>query len=277
MVSKLCRLSTSILIYVLSITPIIAGEIEVAVLVNDTHPPYSYLEDGEAKGIYIEVMKRISLRMEGYSIKYKPAPWPRVKEEIKHGRGFSFVGPYYHGHDWPYVWPYSLPIMDESVVVVCRDEVLKTPRLQWPDDYLGLIIGNNTGYDGFGGAKFRDYVKEGKITLQEVKTTRQNILMLISGRADCYMVNRLSYAWEMKQLIEAGETKLYPNFSLTESLVISTDAVYMGFTDMDEGKYPFKKNFHQKFNNELYAMYKSNEIERITKEYIEKFISVAEL
>jgi polar amino acid transport system substrate-binding protein len=260
----------------MGISPIFAGEIEVVVLVNDTHPPYAYLENGEAKGIYIEVMKKISLRMEGYSIQFKPAPWPRVKEEIKNGRAFSFVGPYYHGHDWLYVWPYSLPIMDESVVVVCRDEVLKTPRSHWPDDYLGLIIGNNTGYDGFGGVKFRDYVREGKITLQEVKTTRQNILMLISGRADCYMVNRLSYSWEMKQLIEAGQTKLYPKFLLTESLVISTDAVYMGFTDTDEGKYPFKKDFHQKFNNELYSMYKSNEIERITKEYIKKFISVAE-
>jgi len=272
MKGKFRHLSSGILFYHLTLTPILAEEIEVTVLVNDTHPPYSYVVDGKANGIYIEIMKQISMRMEGYRLNYKPAPWPRVKEEIKEGLAFSFVGPYYHGHDWPYVWPYSLPIMDESVVVVCRDEVLKTDRPNWPDDYLGLTVGNNTGYDGFGGPEFRRYVLEGKITLQEVKTTRQNLLMLISGRSDCYMVNRLSYAWEMKQLIESGQTKQYPRFSLKESLVISTDAVYMGFSDMDEGKYKFKKDFHQKFNNELYTMYKNNEINRISNEYLNEVI-----
>jgi polar amino acid transport system substrate-binding protein len=226
------------------------------------------MENGGASGIYIEVMKRISKRMEGYTLKFVPTPWPRVKEEIRNGVAFGFVGPYYHGHDWLYVWPYSLPIMDESVVVVCRGAVLNKDRPDWPDDYQGLIIGNNTGYDGFGGVEFRQYVAEGKITLQEVKTTKQNILMLVSGRADCYMVNRLSYAWEIKRLFESGQIKLDANSILRESLVISTDAVYMGFTDMDKGKYSFKRDFHQKFNDQIYKMYKSNEIQEIANDYI---------
>lgn len=249
-------------------TVLLAQEIEVEVWVNDTHPPYTYEENGEAKGIYIEVMKRISQRMEGYTISFNPAPWQRVKGEVRRGNAFSFVPPYYHGHDWLYVWPYSLPIMEESVVVVCRAEVLKTPRPNWPEDYLGLIVANNTGYDGFGGDRFRQYVGEGKITLQETKTTKQNITMLVKGRADCYMVNKLSYAWEMKQLIESGQIQADDKLTIRESLVISSDAVYMGFTDRDKGKFYFKRDFHQKFNNELYKMYKSNEIRQIAENYV---------
>ncbi len=254
--------------YFLVSVSVFAKEIEVEVWVNDTHPPYTYKENGEAKGIYIEVMRRISGRMAGYIMKFNPAPWQRVKKEVRLGNALSFVPPYYHGHDWPYVWPYSLPIMDEAVVLVCRDDILKIPRPDWPDDYLGLTIANNTGYDGFGGVQFRQYIKEEKISLQELKTTRQNILMLIKQRVDCYMVNRLSYAWEMKQLIASGEITADAKLKIRESLEISSDAVYMGFTDMDKGKFDFKRDFQQKFNNELYRMYKSNEILGIAEEFV---------
>ncbi len=267
MTETLHHLGIAIIFCLLTTTQIFAEEIEVEVWVNDTHPPYTYEENGEVKGIYIEVMKRISKRM-GYKMKFNPAPWQRVKKEIEIGRAFSFVPPYYHGYDWLYVWPYSLPIMVESVVVICQKEILKNPRPNWPEDYLGLVIANNTGYDGFGGPKFRQYVSEGKIALQEVKSTRQNILMLLQGRADCYMVNRLSYAWEIKKLTESGKINVDDKLKIKESLVISSDAVYMGFTDRDKGEFYFKRDFHQKFNNELYKMYKSNEIQQIAENYM---------
>ncbi|MFT5503998.1 MAG: polar amino acid transport system substrate-binding protein [Gammaproteobacteria bacterium] len=240
----------------------------VEILVNDSHAPYTYKESDEAKGIYIEIMKRISSRISGYDMVFNPVPWQRAKTEIQKGTAFSFVPPYYHGHDWPYVWPYSLAIMDESVVLVCRAEIMKSKRPNWPSDYLGLIIGNNTGYDGFGGTSFRQLVQKKKISLKEVKTTRQNILMLIRGRTDCYMANRLSLAWEMKKLRDLGQIDDLAESAITESLVISSDAVYMGFTDRDDGLFHFKRDFHEKFNNELYKMTKSNEIQEIAEKYL---------
>ncbi len=245
--------------------PIHAEDIEVEIWVNDSHPPYTYTENGTLKGIYIEVLKLISDRMKGYVMTFNPAPWQRVKKEVEQGDAFAFAPPYYHGYDWQYVWPYSLPIMEETVVLICRNEVLKTPRPTWPNDYLGLTIGNNTGYDGFGGSKFRQYVGEGKITLQELKTTTQNIITLIKGRSDCYMANRLSYHWASKRLIESGRIKPATQHKVRESLVISSDAVYLGITDRDQGKFPFKRDFLQKFNNELYKMHKSKEILEIAE------------
>ncbi len=257
-----------IVFYLLIPKPILAEEIEVEIWVNDSHPPYTYEKNGRAMGIYIEVMEKISQRMNGYTIKFIPAPWQRVKKEVERGKAFAFMPPYYHGHDWAYVWPYSLPIMEEAVVLVCRNEILETPRPNWPDDYLGLLIGNNTGYDGFGGSRFRQYVSEGKIALLELKTTAQNIMNLVKGRSDCYMANHLSFLMERKQLFESGKIDTNATHNLKLGPVISADSVYIGFTDRDNGKFDFKRDFLKKLNNELYKMYKSDEIRKIADQFI---------
>jgi len=167
----------------------------VTIYVNESHPPYLYTKNGKADGIYIDILKKIDEKMPGYNFKFAPVPWKRAKFMMESGQGFAFVPPYFHGHDWPYVWPYSLPIMIEAVALICHPEILKKKRLLWPQSYLGLSIGNNSGFDGFGGPKFRELVMENKIFLKErAKHTRENILKLLAKRFDCYMVNRGSYA-----------------------------------------------------------------------------------
>ncbi|MCJ8339136.1 MAG: transporter substrate-binding domain-containing protein [Pseudomonadales bacterium] len=244
-----------------------AEEIEVNIMVNDSHPPYVYTDEGDIKGIYIEVLKRVSQRMSGYTLTFTPAPWLRVKKLIQVGTALAFVPPYYHGHDWLYVWPYSISIMDESVVVVCRKDILKTARPNWPEDYVGLIVANNSGYDGFGGATFRKFVKEGTITLAEAKTTQQNLLRLVRKRVDCYMGNQISVQWRLKTMLNSGDLTVAEKESIVEAVIISTDAVYMGFTDRDNGRFYYKRDFVQKFNNEIYKMKKHGEIIQIYKEY----------
>jgi len=244
-----------------------AEEIDVNILVNDSHPPYVFVEEGDIKGIYIEVLRRISKRMNGYKLSITPAPWQRVKKLIEIGKGFAFVPPYYHGHDWHYVWPYSISIMDESVVVVCRKEILDTPRLNWPEDYAGLIVANNSGYDGFGGPAFRKLVSDGTITLAEAKTTQQNLLRLIRKRVDCYMGNQISVQWRIKTMLESGDLTVAEKDSIVQAAVISKDAVYMGFTDRDQGRFYYKLDFVKKFNNEIYKMKKSGEVMSIYEEF----------
>jgi len=247
--------------------PSFAEKIEVEILTNDSHPPYVYIQEGDIKGIYIEVLKRISERMSDYKLTITAAPWQRVKKLIEVGKKIAFVPPYYHGHDWHYVWPYSISIMDERVVVICHKELLNTPRPNWPEDYTGLIIANNSGYDGFGGPTFRKLVKEGSITLAEAKTTQQNLLRLIRKRVDCYMGNQISVQWRIKTMLESGDLTAAEQEDLVEAAVISTDAVYMGFTNRDQGRFYYKEDFVKNFNNELYKMKKSGEIKQIYEEY----------
>ena len=64
--------------------------------------------------------------------------------------------------------PYSEPVLEETVVVVCRDQVLKKSRPLWPDDYAGLVIGSNSGFQVVGEA-FRMAVVQGKLNVGEKK------------------------------------------------------------------------------------------------------------
>ena len=257
-----------LLLFLLHISSSYSKERTVGIWVNDSHPPYTYEVNGVAQGVYVEVLRRISSKMRGYKMKIIPAPWQRVKAKVKSGEAFGFAPPYYHGYDWDYVWPYSIPMMEEFVILMCRNKVMESSRKIWPDDFHGLVIGNNTGYDGFGGPKFRYLVEKGKIKLQEAKTTEQNIVMLIYGRSDCYMVNRLSFAWELQRMLKSKKIKQGQQYTIQEVLVLSSDPVYLALTDADNGQYHFKRDFLQEFNNQLYRMQKSKELDEIVKMFI---------
>jgi polar amino acid transport system substrate-binding protein len=240
-----------------------AADIDVTVYVDDGYPPYTFLDKGRANGVYVKILEKAFANMKGYNVDIEAVPWQRGKRLLEVGKGFALVPPYFHGHDWPYIWPYSLPILNETVVVMCRDKILERPRPVWPDDYIGLKIGINTGFDGYGGDRFRKLVKDGKIQLSEVHTTEQNILMLSRGRTDCYMITRLSYAWEIGRLKAAGKIDGMSYSKIKEGAVLQVDPGYMGFTDKDNGKFPFKQDFVKQFDIQIYKMTKSGEIQRI--------------
>jgi len=179
--------------------------IDVLVYCDDNYPPYSYQEGIEVKGIYTEILRTAFSRMEGFNIQIKSVPWKRGLEYLKNGTGFALYPPYLRIKERPYIWPYSIPILDEKVVVFCRDDLFgKAPMLNWPEDYYGLTIGKNAGFE-LGGDKFLKAVKEGRIKVEESRGNRENLLKLGFGRTDCYINDQLSILWELKKLKEAGE------------------------------------------------------------------------
>jgi polar amino acid transport system substrate-binding protein len=244
-----------------------AADINVEVYADEGYPPYSYKENGKAKGIYARILKKAFSRMKGYKVKIKPVPWKRGLSYLKNGKGFALYPPYFHTNDRPYIWPYSIPILDEKVVVFCREEILARPRPKWPEDYYGLRIGNNSGFK-IGGKKFWKAVKEGKIKLQEAKTTTQNIIMLGVRRTDCYINDRLSILWKLKQLKAAGKyEEAGRHAKLLEGATISIEQGFLGFTDKDKGKFPFKDDFVKKFDTIIYEMRKNGELQRIVNDF----------
>ena len=90
---------------------------EVIIIVEDGRfAPYKFKDkDGVITGIYPEIVKKAISRMPEYSVKFKELPWARAKLQIKKGKNFGILPPYFHAHDWltakepkrPYIWPYS--------------------------------------------------------------------------------------------------------------------------------------------------------------------------
>jgi polar amino acid transport system substrate-binding protein len=241
--------------------------IPVTVYADAGYPPYSFVEAGEAVGIYADIMRRAFARMPNYVVTIIPVPWKRGLALLEQGQAVALYPPYRRSQERPWMTPYSEPVLEETVVVICRDEILAKPRPRWPDDYAGLVIGSNSGFLGMG-ERFRAAVKQGALTYDDAGTSQQNIQKLVSGRIDCYVNDRRAILWAYHR--QQDERKVMPGDHpgiLVEGAVISKEYGYLGFTSKDEGRFPFKQDFLKEFNTVICSMRASGEIGRIAAEY----------
>ncbi len=50
--------------------------------------------------------------------------------------------------------------------------------------------------------------------------------------------------------------------------LFDTDKGFLGFTDRDDGKFPFKDDFVRKFDTVIYEMRKSGELQEIVDDFV---------
>lgn len=253
-----------------ALTPSITGPQEVTIYVDDGYRPFSYAKDGRAEGMYIDVLRAVFDQMKLYRVTLKPIPWQRGKKLMEEGKGFGLAPAFFHGHDWSYLYPYSLPFYTETISAFCVDSVLTEPRPNWPWDYVGLRVGNVYGFDGWGGKDFYKLVQSGRISYDYAQSSSCNILKLGARRLDCIMMEERAFEHEMKRLEEKGTYE--SGFAVLEKgTVISSDPVYIGYSRpaIESGRYPFHQNFRQTFDSILYRMLKSNEVDSIMNAYQE--------
>ena len=245
----------------------VPGEtIEVTIHVDDAYKPYSYrAEDGNAKGIYIEILNKAFSRMPGFKVSLEPVPWKRGKKLMEMGEGFGLAPAFFHGHDWPYLYPYSLPFANETIISVCHAKELVKPRSNWPDDYVGLRVGNVEGFDGWGGQAFYKLVNAGRIQYEEAKGSVENIIKLGLGRVQCIMMEENAFDLQYADIKKSGEYDTKTFQSLKKGAFIGTDPVYIGYSKaaIENGKYPFHNEFRQAFDSEIYKMTRSGEIKKL--------------
>jgi len=253
------------------IAPAFGSPVDVTIYVDDAYKPFSFRgRDGNAQGIYINVLQTAFSRMKNFNVTIKPVPWKRGKHLMEKGEGFGLAPAFFHGHDWPYLHPYSLAFYTETITAVCSEKVLESSRINWPDDYIGLSVGNVTGYDGWGGSAFRELVKQKKIFYQEAKGSAENILKLGAGRVDCIMMEDTAFDYAYSKLKLSGKYN-EKMIRIKKGAIIGVDPVYIGYskTAREMGKYPFQFEFMQAFDSEIYKMIKSGEIKQIMGEYKE--------
>ena len=246
----------------------LAEQVPVTIHVDANYQPYSYEgTGGKAEGFYIEVLREAFSRLEGFAVTMTPVPWERGKYIMSKGRGFGLTPAFYHGHDWPYLFPYSQPFYTETIIAVCSKETMKSPRPNWPDDFVGLRIGNVAGFDGWGGAEFWQLVKSGRIDYLEARGTRMNILMLAKGRVDCILIENLAFDHQIKTLREAGYYRASDAVP-EKAAFVGRDPVFIGYSRSALGSadYPWALEFMQRFDSIIYQMRKAGEIKRIMRQ-----------
>ncbi len=247
-----------------------AADIPVEIHVDANYKPFSFDDNGVAKGIYIDVLKAAFAQMEGFDVTLTPVPWQRGKKLMEAGRGFGLAPAFFHGHDWPYLYPYSLPFYTETILAVCNKKVLPESRPNWPQDYIDLKIGNVAGFDGWGGAEFRALVEQKKVAYEEAKGSTENILKLGKSRIDCIMMEETVFDYEFRQLKQIGKYDEGGKHAIVEKgAIIGTDPVYIGYSKpaRESGKNTFQFEFMQAFDSAIYQMGKSGEIQKIMEAY----------
>lgn len=243
------------------ISPTLFGIEKVIILGDEDYAPYSYTENGQLKGIYVDILKLVAKKLSGsYQIELRGVPWKRGLSELNSGTTFALFPPY-RRKERTYISSYSKPLYRESIVIFCNEDVMKFSRKVFPDDFNGLTIGINAGFslsDALIEAK-----KNGKIKTEEAKGNDANIKKLLYKRIDCYANDRASILFTLKKLRKSAEFK---NINIYQAVELSGEEAFLAFSANFRASY--KDDFIHKFNSALEETRKSGEIHRIIDHYL---------
>lgn len=267
------------IIYLILITFVIYPVQEVVIVTDDVSAPFTYTDsDGNLTGIYIEIVKKAVSLMPDYSVSFKILPWERAKNEVKYGKAFALLPPYYHSHDWltedepkrPYIWPYSEPLFTQFDVVIFNSKSLNNTIDNYPRGLKGLDVVMLRG-DGRAGVDFDTMVEKKEVFLTLVNKNEHIIPHLLTNKSDCTIVSKATFSWYVKQMKESGEYQKYDRNGvfLKEVFTIGSNIGYLGYTDVDDEKnYPYKDDFSKKFDQVIIQMKERGEIIKIAESFI---------
>lgn len=194
---------------------------EIVTMVQDSEfSPYMTSDVNGASGVYADIIHVADRRLPGYTIDLKATPWSRALHLVREGHVDALVGTYHRPRERPWLGRYSTTIMYENIYVYCHEGVAER-NWSYPEDYAGLVFGNNKGFET-PGAAFFELVSKGEILLAEEQNTALNLRLLQYGRLDCYVQDE---AVVRPILLEKGYDKIVPVRQLTY------EAVHVGYSE----------------------------------------------
>lgn len=240
---------------------------EVTILADDSYPPYSFVENGKLQGMYVDIVKEAAKLLEpNYKVNVVAYPWKRALHELEEGTAFALLPPYKHIEKRPYIWPYSIPIVQEVVVAFCHKDINLVEQIDPKANKSidPLLIGINAGYLILN-QELEKAEKAKKIIVRENKSTFANIMKLFFNRLDCYLNDRHSTYWELSQLTKEREI----NFdNIKETLVVMSQTGHIGYTSTPTHNFLFKDDFTPRMDKALSSVLSSSKYQQIVNRYI---------
>lgn len=236
--------------------------ITVTLYAEDSNAPYAFLDGVTPDGIYVRILQEAFDRMPGFRLDLVNVPFRRGMDMLEDGKVMGFFPPYKRNdRDW--VERYSIPILRETVIVMCSKDYTQSNALNiFPDDFKGARFANNAGYRLAGGDFFA-MVDAGDITLEEGNTTESNLRFLMAGRVDCYVNERMAILAGMRELAVDKQTARLFN----EVAIIGYEFGYVAFGPDPEGKWPYRDQFADALDDVLRDMRNSGVIDQLVVSY----------
>lgn len=242
---------------------------KVTILADDSYPPYSYVDNGKLKGIYIDIVNEAAKLINShYQIELVSIPWQRGLLELKKGTSLALLPPYKHFEKRNFISPYSVPIMKENVVVFCNKNVKLSQYISGKAEKSNkpLRIGLNAGYLILN-EQLERARKNKNIIIYENKSTSANILKLYHKRLDCYLNDKYSTLWELAKMSNAQEI----NFdNIKEVMLVMSQTAHIGYTNNPSHPYLYKEDFIIHMDQALSDVISSELYQSIIDRYVIK-------
>ena len=212
-------------------------------------PPYSFTEDGEVKGIQVDILKRI-LDDENIKYSFNVYPFPRALALVT-SKDRDFIFNFYKNPDRLKIFDYSDAFVDNPLVIFSKNEINFTGKIE---DLAGLTIGTMRGYTY--SPEFDKAVAERKITVDETESHETNFRKLAAGRIDIYIVERRVGEYILLKL------GLRDNFVINRTPLI-TQTGFVGIEKTNPNK-----QYLEVINKGLKRLRDSGEINKIYDKYL---------
>jgi len=168
--------------------------------------PFVWKENNRAAGIDSDIVSEMARRA-GIGTEIKFVPWKRAMHMTKKGTAdgafTAFKTP--ERESFAHYLSYPIHFSTYSLFVVKGHEFL----FQSVEDLYEKEIGINSGFSL--GKKFEEAKKNGKILVQEAKTTEQNIKKLLIGRFEAYIGNLHATLYALKTMGLSGRIVYLPH------------------------------------------------------------------
>lgn len=249
MKTKVSACLVSLLCIVSVVSAVSASEIRI--VGNEAKIPKIYWEQGQAKGILIDIARCIDKKLDDHEFVYELYPWARAYAMAERGDagiiGLSKTKKRLDIFDYSDVIYY-----DEVIVVVKKGNAFSFNAIE---DLRGKTVG--IGRHGTFGDVFDDAVRSGLIIVEEDNGDVPRLKKVLAGRIDCALISPGAYALERTVAEDALLTAHKDQFVVLPK-PFKRDPNYLGFA-----KSMGMKDFLDAFNAALEQARESGEIQAI--------------
>lgn len=226
---------------------------------EEGNPPFSFTKNGKPSGIYTRVLQTAFLQMDRFDVEIQLVPWKRALDATEAGTILAMYPPYLsNAEKRPFIDLYSIPLLDENVVLICHDPTLGNPENKWPDDYENTLIGINAGYGG--GPLWDSLLEQNFISAYSAPNTEQNLTMLSTKRIDCFLNERIATLSSLSTLIR---NERIPSLPLFIGPVVRNEQGYLAYSKNHHLDPALRTEFSNQLNQIITIMQENGEIEKI--------------
>ncbi|QGY39098.1 transporter substrate-binding domain-containing protein [Pseudodesulfovibrio cashew] len=232
-----------------AVLPLRAATAEDATLpiVFEDYPPYEYVEDGEVKGINLDLIREAFRRM-GVTPYFEPRPWKRAIYQLQAGEILALSS----GFKTPEREKFALfpaPLAMETNVIACRAGL--NANVHSLEDIRDLRVGVVSAY--VYGDPFDSMTGLNKV---EAQSSEHLLRMLLENRVDVAVGNKAVFRYLALKLNREKDIRI--------AYVLGSQPLYVMFSKI---RGPKTAELAKRFGNVMKGMVKDGTFDRILKRY----------